>query len=58
MSRRRALKAEYQSEQRRLASTVRARDCNELAPVDREVDVPQHGWTVAVGEGHAVEANG
>ena len=54
-SRGRFLEPHNEPDERRLAAAVRARDRDELAPVDLEVDVAQHGRAVPVGKRRTVE---
>jgi hypothetical protein len=52
------LETEDEPEQRRLAAAVRARDGDELAPLDLQRDVTQDVRTVPVRERHVLESNG
>ena len=52
------LQPEDEAKQRRLAAAVRPGDRDELAALDGELHVTQHGRTVPVGKRHMLEANG
>jgi len=55
LSARRPLEAERKAEQRRLAASVRPCDRNELALVDPQVHVSEHGRSLRVGEVDVLE---
>jgi hypothetical protein len=54
----RVLEPDDQAHQSRLAAAVRSCDGDELASLHVEIDVPQHGRRVAVGERHALQTKG
>ena len=54
----RALEPERHAEERRLAAAVRAGNGDELARLDREVDVAEHRRPAGVGERDAAERDG
>ena len=58
MTRRRLLEAQRQAHERRLAAAVRARDRDELARLDGEVDALEHGPAAVVRERDVAQFDG